>query len=45
MTAKGEMWEYVMREATALQKLVRDFGEISLWKYAESKYVSSVLPD
>lgn len=38
MTAKGEKWDYVMSRAPALRKLVGDFGDMTLWDYANLKY-------
>ena len=40
MTAKGEKWDYVMQKAPALQKLINDFGDVSLWEYAQNNYIS-----
>lgn len=38
MTAKGEIWDYVMSRAPALQKLVNDFWDMTLWDYANLRY-------
>lgn len=47
MTAKGEMWEYVMQKVPALQKLINEFGDATLWDYANAHYTQNraISPD